>query len=113
MEGCRLKVVILPETMSKIPPPRKRQIQELWVPVSADEEEINHRFRTAFGWREGETPKYLYAQGKNIRPAARADVQGAESWDVESVRALMGNGCVYGVKMAASDSESEVSTTYV
>ena len=73
----------------------------------------NHRFHTAFGWRENEKPQYLYAQGKNIRPASLADVQEAESWDVESVHALMGNGNLYVVTMAASvsaasDPETEV-----
>lgn len=114
VKECRLKIVILPQIMLQIPPPRKRHMEEVWVPVSASEDELNHRFRTAFGWREYEKPQYLYAQGKSIRPAALADVQGAESWDVESVHALMGNGCLYVVKVdshvsTASDSETEVS----
>ena len=44
----------------------------------------------AFGWRTSEIPQYMYAQGKNLRVATLSDVDGAESWDFKSGRALMG-----------------------
>ena len=54
--------------------------------------------------------QYMYAQGKNLRVATLSDVDGAESWDFESVRALMGGGSLYIVKqvscVSSSDSDS-------
>ena len=116
VKEARLKVTLLPKMMSTVPPPKERQIQEVWVPITASEEEVSDRIRSAVGWKADEKPLYLYAQGKNLRPANLTDIEGADSWDIEAVRALMGNGCLYIVKPAVptsptlnSDSDPEVS----
>ncbi len=104
----RLKVVVLPRLMSQIPAPSERRIQDVWVRATANEDEVSERIRTSLEWKVAK-PRYLYAQGKNIRPG---DVEGADSWDFESIRALMGSGCLYVVKenvSKSSDSETEVS----
>lgn len=61
----------------------------------------------------------MYVQGKCMRPASLDDIENADSWDFESVRALMGNGCLYVVQenkpvelLSTSSSESEVSIVW-
>ena len=106
----RLKVVALPRMMSQIPPPSERHVHEMWIRSTAREEEVAGRIQSVLGWKE--KPHYLYAQGKYIRPASLSDVEGADSWDVQSIRALMGSGCLHVVKTGASeatDSDEEVS----
>jgi len=55
---------------------------------------------------------FLYAQGKNLRPASLSDVENSECWDFDTVRALMGSGALYVLKGSpdndsSSDSEEE------
>lgn len=88
----------------------------MWVCVDASEESIYKKIREAFTWDQSSTIKYMYVQGKCMRPASLDDIENADSWDFESVRALMGNGCLYVVQenkpvelLSMSSSESEVS----
>ena len=53
-------------------------------------------FRLA--WCDPKIVQYLYAQGKNLRKADLSDVENAESWDLDTLRALMGSGALYVVK---------------
>ena len=106
----RLKVVALPRMMSLIPAPSERRVHEVWVRATASGDEVSGKIQSVLGWKE--KPQYLYAQGKNIRPASLSDVEGADSWEVQSIRALMGTGCLYVVKMGVSEatnSDTEVS----
>ncbi len=106
----RLKVVALPRMMSQIPVPSERRVHEVWVRATSSGDEVAGKIQSVLGWKE--KPQYLYAQGKNIRPASLSDVEGADSWDVQSIRALMGSGCLYVVKMGvseATDNDTEVS----
>lgn len=99
--------------MSRVPSPSERHVHEVWVRATASEDEVSRRIQTVLGWNKAEKPQYLYAQGKNIRPATLNDVEGADSWDVQSIRALMGNGCLYVVKVdmsEATSSDPEVSS---
>lgn len=52
----------------------------------------------------------MYSQKKNLRVASLTDVVGEESWDFESVCALVGGGSLYIVKqvscVSSSDSDS-------
>ena len=50
------------------------------------------------GWHESKNIQYLYAQGKNLRIAQLCDVENAESWDLETLRVLMGSGALYVLK---------------
>jgi len=114
----RLKVVGLREAVSSTPSGKEREklTQDVWVRVDASEESIYKKIREAFAWDQSSTIKYMYVQGKCMRPASLDDIENADSWDFESVRALMGNGCLYVVQenkpvelLSTSSSESEVS----
>lgn len=108
----KLKVVALPKATSCIPPrwQREKYTKDVWVRVTALDKEVERKIQEAFGWRTSEIPQYMYAQGKNLRVATLSDVDGAESWDFESVRALMGGGSLYIVKqvscVSSTDSDS-------
>ena len=50
----------------------------------------------------------MYANGHYIRPATLADVEDGSSWDLKTVRALMGGGCLYVSKVIPSaDNDSK------
>ena len=108
----KLKVVALPKVTSCIPPryQREKYTKDVWVRMTALDKEVERKIQEAFGWKASEIPQYMYAQGKNLRVATLSDVDGAESWDFESVRALMGGGSLYIVKqvscVSSSDSDS-------
>ena len=108
----KLKVVALPKVTSYTPPryQREKYTKDVWVRVTALDKEVERKIQEAFGWKSSEIPQYMYAQGKNLRVATLSDVDGAESWDFESVRALMGGGSLYIVKqvscVSSSDSDS-------
>lgn len=91
----RLKVVVLPLTATRIPPPSKKEVYEVWICATANEEEVMGKIQTVLGWGKEVKLQYLYAQGRNIRPATLNDIEGADTWDFDTVRALMGNGCLY------------------
>ena len=114
----RLKVVGLREAVSRTPSGKEREklTQDVWVRVDASEESVHKKIREAFAWDQSSTIKYMYVQGKCMRPASLDDIENADSWDFESVRALMGNGCLYAVQenkpvelLSTSSSEPEVS----
>ena len=108
----KFKVVALPKATCSIPPrcQREKYTKDVWVRVTALQEEVERKIQETFGWKASEVPQYMYAQGKNLRVASLTDVVGAESWDFESVRALVGGGSLYIVKqvscVSSSDSDS-------
>ena len=60
------------------------------------------------GWQNS-NPKSIEYLGKNLRKAVLSDIENAESWDVDTWRALMGSGALYVVKspeLDSSDSDS-------
>lgn len=81
----RLKVVALPQPATRIPPPSEKQVHEVWVCATASEEEVIGKIQTKLGWSKQEKPKYLYAQGRNLRPATLNDIEGADTWDIETI----------------------------
>ena len=111
VKQCRLKVVALPKPISCTPPPRDRDrwTREVWVRASASEEEVISKIQEAYQWKEREKPQFMYAQGKNLRSASLCDVEGADSWDAPTVRALMGSGNLYVLKGEAVDDSSSSS----
>ena len=74
--------------------------------VIASEEDIRLKINQAFGWNDTE---FLYAQGKNLRQASLCDVENSETWDFETVRALMGSGALYVLKKRQTDSSNDFS----
>ena len=50
---------------------------------------------------------YNIVSGRHLRPATLNDVENATSWDVDSLRALMGSGCLYVSRNARSNVISE------
>ena len=49
----------------------------------------------------------MYAQEKNLCVASLTDVVGFESWDFESVHALVGGGSLYIIKVVSCVSSSD------
>ena len=48
----------------------------------------------------------MYSSGRHLRPATLRDVENSDSWDCETIKALMGNGCLYVAKADIDDKES-------
>ena len=99
VKESRLKVVIVPENATRVP--FRKVTTDLWLPVDAVASEVVRKLCNELGWPTDSTPKFKYAQGKNLRDATLSDVSGAEEWDFESLKALAGSGCLYVLKSAA------------
>ena len=41
-----------------------------------------------------------------MRPATLRDIESSDSWDCKTIKALMGNGCLYVAKADIDDKES-------
>ena len=108
----RLRVIPMPSVKSCTPTgtPREYLLKDVWVRTTASEEEVFSKIQQQLGWKHREKPQYMYAQGRNLRLAVLSDVEGAESWDAEAVKVLMGCGFLYLVKTGgySSNSDSEV-----
>lgn len=85
---------------------RERLTHHIWVNMDAPEDEVKEKIRATLGLRERESVQYLYAQGKNLRVARLSDVENAYSWDLETLRALMGSGALYILHSPSEDSSS-------
>lgn len=113
----KVSVVAL-EAMRKTTPTgalRSQLSHSIWIGKSASEEEVQKQIVEELGCR---TISFLYAQGKNLRQAQLSDVHNAESWDADTVRALMGSGALYVLKdppsrATMSDSDSDDNFTSV
>ena len=100
MREVRLKVVGLCEAVSSTPSGKERDKlrQDVWVRVDTSEETVHNEICEAFAWDQSSTIKYMYVQGKCMRPASLDDIESADSWDFKSFCALMENGCLYAMQ---------------
>ena len=111
VKQMRFKIVSLPRMLKRTPTGSKRNqlTHHVWINVDASEEEARKRIADELGWQNPKSIEYHYAQGKNLRKAVLSDIENAESWDVDTLRALMGSGALYVVKspeLDSSDSDS-------
>ena len=109
VKQMKLKIVGLPK-MSKHTPTgtyRDQLTHYVWINLDASEEEAKEKIVDVLGWRYSRNIQYLYAQGKNLRKAMLSDVENAESWDLDTLRALMGSGALYVLKPPELESDSE------
>lgn len=60
------------------------------------------RIKEAFGWSSMWDLQFMYSSG---RQASLEDVENSSSWDLATVKALMGSGCLYVSRFAAIESE--------
>ena len=86
---------MLPRVSTTTPPPRQRFQKDVWVRTTDTQEDVVKKIRTVFEWSSDVFPQYMYAQGKCLRLATLSDVEGADSWDADALRTLMGSGCLY------------------
>ena len=93
----RLKVVGLPAGTSHTPVGFKctNLTRSVWIRESASAEEVAGKIREALEWKPIWKVRFMYANGRYMRPATLTDVENGSSWDLETVRALMGGGCLY------------------
>ena len=49
----------------------------------------------------------MYVNGRYMRPANLADMENASCWDAETVKVLMGSGCLYVLRGAVHVSPEE------
>ena len=97
----RLRVVGLRKMCSKTPTVtvRESMMKFVWVRENALAEEVTKKICKVFNWNyDTTTIQYMYANGRYLRAAMLEDVENAESWDSETVRVLMGAGCLYIVR---------------
>ncbi len=110
VKECRLRVVWVLPGCTRTPVDRERRMKEVWVRATADATEVQSRIREEWKWNSKQQIQYKYAQGKTLQPAKLGDVENADGWDCESVKALMGSGFLYiskesTVESSSSDSE--------
>ena len=87
-------------TMTKRTPTgsaRVKMTRDVWLNVGASEIEVKTKIVQTFGWKSMKI-RFMYVQGKNLREASLSDVENSESWDLETVKALMGSGSLYVLK---------------
>ena len=97
VKQIKLKFVALLETRRRTPcgSLRDELTHHLWLNYDANEQEVKEKL---IHGHESENIQYLYAQGKNLHIAQLSDVENAESWDLETLRVLMGSGALYVLK---------------
>ena len=97
VKQMRIKIIALPKMMRHTPTAanRSRLTYHVWLNRNASEEEIREKIADEIGWTDGENMKFLYAQGKNLREAELSDIENADCWDMDTLRALMGRGALY------------------
>ena len=93
----RFRVVGLKRMCTKTPTGAVREslTKNIWIRENANEEEVQARIREAFNWGDEYKVQFMYANGRNLRLATLQDVENCEGWDGETIRALMGSGCLY------------------
>ena len=89
-------MVGLNEHRTNIPAGSERDslTKSLWIQETATADDVEGKMKETFGWKHGSL-RYMYASGRYLRKATLDDIENATSWDVSTVRALMGNGCLY------------------
>ena len=125
IKEIRLKVVGLDEYRTNTPTGSERNAftRTIWVRETGTADDVEAKIKANFGWRHDCAIQFMYASGRHLRKATLDDIENATSWDVSTVRALMGNGCLYVVKISpetslcvltSSDSDDAgVSRTYL
>ena len=71
---------------------------------------ISEKTADEIGWTDGENMKFLHAQGKNLREAELSDIENADCWDMDTLRALMGTGALYVCNENAGADDPHTST---
>ena len=97
----RLRIVGLRKFCAKTPTGvlRESLTRNIWIRENANEEEVLGKIWEAFNWSDEYRVQFMYANGRNLRLATLQDVENCEgSWDAETVRALMGSGCLYALR---------------
>ena len=108
----RLRVVGLTKMCSKTPvgAMRDSKMKNVWVRENSFAEEVARKICETFNWNyDTSTVQYMYANGRYLHKANLEDVENADTWDSEAVRALMGCGCLYVVK-GVQEKENELNT---
>ena len=103
----RLKIVGLKSASSHAPVGAEREsiMKAAWVRETASAEEVAKKIKEALGWNSLWDLQYMYSCGRYLRPATLEDVENATCWDITTVKALMGSGCLYVSRFAALESE--------
>lgn len=110
----RLRVVGLTKMSSKMPVGSLMQamMKTVWMRENSFADEVTRKICETFSWdHDTSTIQYMYANGRYLRKASLEDVENADSWDSEAIRALMGSGCLYVVRQVREDQDVEVDTS--
>jgi hypothetical protein len=97
VKQTKIKVIALPEFSNSTPTGvnRDKYTHHMWFSNSASDTEIKQQIMNETGWTSIDDVHYLYAQGRNLRVASLSDVENAECWDLDTLKALMGSGGLY------------------
>ena len=106
----KFKVVGMKAMLTHTPTGQEKEskTKNIWIRETALSWEIQRMIYDEFNWDSALwCLKYMYVCGRHLRPATLDDVENATSWDVGSLRALMGSGCLYVSRVARSNVDSE------
>ncbi len=110
VKEIRMKVVglTMPRQNTPVGSERDKYTRSIWIRGSASASEIAVKIKESFCWSDAWDVSFQYVNGRYMRPASLDDVENATSWDAETVRALMGSGCLYVLRTAVKRSATPV-----
>lgn len=107
IKEIRLKVVGLENYRNTTPigSDRESMMKTIWIRETGSATDVEDKVRECFGWDHSFNLQFMYASGRNLRKATLDDIENATSWDVSTIRALMGNGYLYITRIFAEHDE--------
>ena len=105
VKQMKLKIIALPKMSKRTPTGtyRDQLTHHIWINMDASEQKRKLQLCWG-GLTQTVSATCMHAQGKNLRKAELSDVEFAESWDLDTLRALMGSGVVENPDLESSDS---------
>ena len=94
-----LPVVGLQEYCNRTPTgaARSKLTRDVWISTGSSENVVKSKIAEAFGWENTIHIGFLFAQGRSLCRASLSYVENSSSWDLETVKVLMGSGALYVV----------------
>lgn len=100
IKEIRFRIVWVHPGTTNTPRDRGSRTKEVWIRSDASAENVQNCIREEMGWQQTQQFEYMYARGKSLRVAKLADIENSVEWDCDTLKALMGGGCLYVAKWA-------------
>ncbi len=81
---------------------KESMTKTIWAREGSNAEVMEDKIKEAFGWSKSYKLKFMYSSGRHLRPANLRDVENSDSWDLPTIKALMGSGRLYVTRYVPS-----------